>query len=180
LALSHQGKGRAWVNLRAQAPIQAQDASTGYRLERRVVPVRKAHPQVWSRGDIYRVEITLHARDSGTWVVLDDPVPPGASILGSGLGRDATANVQTPAAGPNDTPTFVERTASAYRAYFEYLPVGRVILAYTVRLNAAGNFGLPPTRVEALYQPDLRGSLSHDERFVVEEGRLDAPVGPNP
>ncbi len=180
LALSHQGNGRAWVNLRAQAPIQAQDASTGYRLERRVVPVRKAHPQVWSRGDIYRVEITLHARDSGTWVVLDDPVPAGASILGSGLGRDATANVQTPAAGPNDTPTFVERTASAYRAYFEYLPVGRVTLAYTVRLNAAGNFGLPPTRVEALYQPDLRGSLSHNERFVVEEGRLDAPVGPNP
>ena len=30
-------------------------------------------------------------------------------------------------------------------------------LQYTIRLNNAGNFALPPTRVEALYAPEMFG-----------------------
>jgi uncharacterized protein YfaS (alpha-2-macroglobulin family) len=33
-----------------------------------------------------------------------------------------------------------------------------VAVEYTVRLNNAGEFALPPTRVEALYAPDVFGA----------------------
>lgn len=156
LQLRHEGSGRAWVGMRAQARVpMVEPHEAGYRVERRVVPVRQSAPPVWSRGDVYRVELVIHSRDSANWVVLNDPVPAGATILGSGLGRDATAP------GSRDdglySPAFVERTASTYRAYFDYLPAGQVRVSYSVRLNAVGRFALPPTRVEALYNPDLFG-----------------------
>src|SRR5690606_13221559 len=151
MSFTHAGQGRAWVSLRAQAPVRGDEPeSIGYQLTRAVVPVQRKHADHWSPGDIYRVELTVRARDSGRWVVVDDPIPAGASILGSGLGRDAAARSDARGEGAVYPPTYVERTASAYRAYFEYFPAGSVKLVYTVRLNAAGSFGLPPTRVEAL------------------------------
>ncbi|HLT99103.1 MAG TPA: MG2 domain-containing protein [Burkholderiaceae bacterium] len=177
MSFTHAGQGRAWVSLRAQAPVRGDEPeSIGYQLTRAVVPVQRKHADHWSPGDIYRVELTVRARDSGRWVVVDDPIPAGASILGSGLGRDAAARSDARGEGAVYPPTYVERTASAYRAYFEYFPAGSVKLVYTVRLNAAGSFGLPPTRVEALYQPDLRGSLANPGRLIVGEGLPNAPA----
>src|SRR5690606_8923527 len=173
--LNHEGQGRAWVSLRAQAPVRAdQPEGAGYQLTRKVVPVQQRHSGRWSPGDIYRVELTVNARDSGRWVVLDDPIPAGASILGSGLARDTASRVTE--GGEFYPPTFVERTATAYRAYFGYLPAGRVKVAYTVRLNATGSFSLPPTRVEALYQPELRGSLPIPGPLLVGEVIDGAPA----
>lgn len=172
LQLSHDGRGRAWVGLRAQAKLAVTEAQgTGYRVEKRVVPVQRSRQDVWSRGDVYRVEIDIHSRDSATWVVLNDPVPAGATILGSGLGRDAS--ILQPIAEDLYSPAFVERAATGYRAYFDYLPAGRVRVAYTVRLSAEGQFGLPPTRVEALYRPDLYGVHPNLEGMRVERGVFD-------
>lgn len=153
--LQHEGTGTAWVSVRAQARMpEAALQNFGYRVERRVVPVQRHAEEGWSRGDIYRVEVDIHAREGASWVVLNDPIPAGAVILGSGLGRDVRAVPQGEYAD-DYPPAFIERTASAYRAYYDYLPAGRVSLRYTVRLNTVGTFALPPTRVEALYRPDL-------------------------
>jgi uncharacterized protein YfaS (alpha-2-macroglobulin family) len=65
------------------------------------------------------------------------------------------------------SPTYVERSFSAYRAYHAMLPKGRLTIDYTLRLNNAGNFALPPTRVEAMYAPDVFGELPNS-RVVVE------------
>lgn len=63
---------------------------------------------------------------------------------------DAPADV-----GP--APTWLERRLDAVRAYWETLPAGRTTLTYAIRLETAGRFGAPPTRVEALYAPDVYG-----------------------
>ncbi|MBI2875627.1 MAG: hypothetical protein HYY20_01955, partial [Candidatus Tectomicrobia bacterium] len=47
----------------------------------------------------------------------------------------------------------------AFRAYYEYLPKGSFTVEYTIRLNQGGRFQLPPTRVEALYAPEMFGEL---------------------
>ncbi|NYT25697.1 alpha-2-macroglobulin [Alcaligenaceae bacterium] len=173
LDLRHDGGGRAWVGLRAQARIPlAETEDAGYRIERRVVPVQRHARDGWSRGDVYRVELEIHARDPANWVVLSDPVPAGATILGSGLGRDAGARLEQDIG--YYPPAFVERAATGYRAYFDYLPAGRVRLSYTLRLNAIGSFALPPTRVEALYRPDLYGRLPNNEGLTVGAGPFDA------
>ena len=54
-------------------------------------------------------------------------------------------------------PAYVERTFSAYRAYYGYVPRGTFSTEYTVRLNNAGEFSLPATRVEAMYAPEVFG-----------------------
>ena len=86
-----------------------------------------------------------------SWVVIDDPVPTGASHLGGDAGASA----------PDDAdalpPDFVERSFASWRAYYGWVPAGRFTAAYTIRLNQPGTFELPPTRVEAMYAPDLFG-----------------------
>ena len=39
------------------------------------------------------------------------------------------------------------------------MPRGKHVIEYTLRLNSAGLFGLPPSRVEAMYAPDSFGEL---------------------
>ena len=106
-------------------------------------------------------------------MVLDDPIPAGARILGDGDGRDATipdvAQAQTQAQ-EHDTrqPTFVERSFSTWRGYYDMLPKGRTRIDYTLRLNNPGDFALPPTRIEAMYAPEIFGELPN-ARLRVEE-----------
>ncbi len=161
LSVSHSGKGAPWVIVQSRAAIPLRvPLSTGYAIRRTVTPVeRKDAKGGFSRGDVYRVTLEVDAQTDMTWVVIDDPIPAGAAILGSGLGRDAA----TLAAGEKPAgwtrPAFVERGYEAYRAYFELVPKGKFAVEYTVRLNNPGRFDLPATRVEAMYAPEMFGEI---------------------
>ena len=160
LTLRQLGGGKPWATIQSLAavPLTA-PLSSGYRIARTVTPVEQKVKGAWSRGDVYRVHLDIDAQSDMTWVVVDDPIPAGASVLGSGLGRDS----QIATAGERRTgwawPAFEERTHTGYRAYYEWLPKGRFTVEYTVRLNNEGRFSLPPTRVEAMYAPEMFGEL---------------------
>jgi uncharacterized protein YfaS (alpha-2-macroglobulin family) len=173
LVLEQQGQGRPWVSLRSLAAVPvARAVSAGYEIQRSVEPVSQAVPGVWSRGDVYRVTLTIQARTPTTWAALSDPIPAGATILGSGLGRDSSIAAQAgqPQGNEGYAPAFIERSFEAYRAYYDYLPAGRTTLRYVVRLNTSGSFDLPATRIEALYQPDVYGELPHQGTLNVLAG----------
>ncbi len=93
------------------------------------------------------------------WVVVDDPLPAGSTALGRGLGGDSTLATQGETQQGTVWPAFEERTFTAYRAYFRYVPKGRFVVEYTVRLNNPGAFNLPATRVEAMYAPEMFGEV---------------------
>ena len=161
LALTQEGSGKPWATIESLAavPLRAPFAA-GYRISRTVTPLEPAAKGVLTRGDVLRVHLDIDAQTDMTWVVVNDPIPAGATILGSGLGRDsevATQGEKQAQDGP--WPAFVERDFDGYRAYYDYLPKGKVSIEYTVRLNNVGTFGLPPTRVEALYAPATFGVL---------------------
>jgi hypothetical protein len=112
------------------------------------------------------VRLDVEAQADMTWVAVSDPVPAGAVILGSGLGRDSRL-----LSAPEDQrrrmrPTYEERSFDAFRAYYEHVPKGTWTVEYALRLNQAGAFGLPPTRVEALYAPEVFAE-SPNEAMVV-------------
>lgn len=159
LDITQQGQGIGWATVVARAAVpltQAVDA--GLKIERTVIPVSRAYPERWSVGDVYRVRLRVRAQEPLVWAVISDPVPAGASILGGGLGRDSSLAV----AGERqdhgwDQPSFVERDAGVFRAYYEVMEAGERTLEYTVRLNVPGDYQLPPTHAEALYQPDVFG-----------------------
>jgi hypothetical protein len=164
LKIDHTGSGNPWVQIRARAAIPLKAPfSSGYRITRTLSAVEKTHRGGWRRGDMVRVHLKIEAQTDMTWVVLDDPLPAGASHLGTGLRRDsaiATAG-ENVNANANDyySPDFIERPFDAFRAYYQYIPKGTFEIEYTIRLNQAGVFQLPATHVEALYEPEMMGEL---------------------
>jgi alpha-2-macroglobulin len=160
LSLRHDGGGKPWATVQSQAAVPlTSPISSGYRIVRTVTPVERKHEGAWTRGDVLRVHLDLEAQSDMTWVVVDDPVPAGSTILGSGLARDSAVATSGERARGWVQPAFVERKADAFRAYFEFVPKGNWSVEYTVRLNNEGRFALPPTHVEAMYSPEMFGDI---------------------
>lgn len=175
LVVDHDGTGRPWVTLQSLAALPPGiPVTAGYALTRRLTAVEQKVPGRFSRGDTVRVTLEIQAASDMTWVALNDPVPAGATILGSGLGRDSQIAQQARAASADAgaaRPTgalvaYDERGFDGFRRYFEFLPRGRHVVEYVVRLNTAGRFHLPPSRVEALYAPDRHAELPIDDLEV--------------
>ncbi|MGB7478723.1 MAG: alpha-2-macroglobulin family protein, partial [Burkholderiaceae bacterium] len=160
LKLTHDGSGKPWATVQSLAavPLTAPFAS-GYRIAKNVTPVEQKEKGAAVRGDIYRVELAIDAQADMSWVVVHDPVPAGATLLGSGLGRDSAIAAGGERAGGRAWLAYEERSFEFFRAYYQFVPKGKFTLSYTYRLNNAGRFQLPPTRVEALYAPEMFGEL---------------------
>jgi uncharacterized protein YfaS (alpha-2-macroglobulin family) len=156
LSLQQDGTGRPWATIQSLAAIPLKEPfSSGYRIKRTVSAVEQKTKGQWTRGDVMRVRLDLEAQSDMSWVVVDDPVPAGAAILGTGLGRDS----QILASGEKRQgwvwPAYEERKFDSFRAYYRFVPKGKWTVEYTLRLNNAGEFLLPQTRVEALYSPEM-------------------------
>lgn len=159
LKISHQGQGRPWVTVSSQAAIPlTAPHDAGYRITREVTPVTQAQPGIWQRGDVQRVRLAVDARTDMGWVALLDPIPAGATILGTGLSGD-DSNLLAAGGQKQDgvRPAYEERAEDSFRAYYRFVPKGRFSVEYTLRLNNEGRFNLPPARVEAMYAPELFG-----------------------
>ena len=158
--VSHEGSGKPWVTVQALAAVPLQTPlRAGYWISRTVVVVERKVASQWSRGDVLRVRLEIDAGADMNWVVVSDPVPAGAVVLGSGLGGESTIASRGEKRSNQAWPTFQERSFEAFRSYYEFLPRGKHVLEYTLRLNTAGRFALPPTRVEAMYAPERQGAL---------------------
>jgi uncharacterized protein YfaS (alpha-2-macroglobulin family) len=163
----HRGAGKPWLAVESLAAVPAKEPfSAGYRITRTLVPIERRRPDRWSRGDTLRVRLELEAAADMTWVAVEDPVPGGGAILGSGLGRDSLILTRGENRAGNAWPAYEERSFEAFRAYYEFVPKGTWRLEYTLRLNQSGSFGLPPTRVEALYAPEMHGVLPNQRMEI--------------
>jgi uncharacterized protein YfaS (alpha-2-macroglobulin family) len=169
LTLGHVGSGRPWTTVTSLAAIPLTKLfSSGYQIKKTTVPMDQQQKGSWTRGDLVRVRLELEAQSDMTWVVVNDPIPAGAAILGTGLARDSQLLTQGERREGWVWPTFEERSQEAFRAYYEFVPKGSWMVEYTLRLNNAGTFHLPPTRVEALYAPEMLGE-SPNEPVTVNE-----------
>lgn len=160
LAVQHAGSGKPWLTVQSLAAVPLKEPiRAGYDIARTVTPVEQKVAGRWSRGDIARVRIEVEAQSDMTWVVVSDPVPAGATLLGSGLGRDSEIATRGERREGWAWPAFEERGFEAFRSYYDHLPRGKHVIEYSVRLNNPGRFALPPTRVEAMYAPESFGEL---------------------
>ncbi|MFZ4623695.1 MAG: alpha-2-macroglobulin, partial [Rhodoferax sp.] len=162
LSVTHQGAGKPWLTLQSVAAIALKAPfSAGYQIKKTITPVEQANPALpagsYSRGDVLRITLEVNASADMSWAVITDPVPGGASILGSGLGRDSAIATQGEKQSGDGWPAFEERSFEAFRSYYQFLPKGVVKMEYTLRLNNVGEFSLPPSRVEAMYTPEMFG-----------------------
>lgn len=160
LKVKHEGSGRPWLTVQSLAaiPLKA-PLRAGYAITRSISAVEQKEKGRWSRGDVMRVRLEIDAQSDMTWVVVSDPVPGGATLLGSGLGRDSAIATRGEKREGSAWAAYEERSFEAFRSYYEYLPRGKHVVEYSVRLNNTGRFALPPTRVEAMYSPETFGEL---------------------
>lgn len=158
LQLRHEGNGKPWATISTLAAVRnTQPVANGLVVRRTVVPVTQKRKGQWSVGDVYRVRLDLESTAEQTWVVVRDAVPSGASQLGRGLGRESQLAQRGETRAGWAWPSHIERATDSYQAYFRYVPRGNWQVEYTVRLNNAGEFKLPPVRAEAMYAPEVFG-----------------------
>jgi uncharacterized protein YfaS (alpha-2-macroglobulin family) len=165
LAIAHEGNGKpvasasgtAWAELK-------QPHQQGATLTRTIRAIQQAAPGRWSAGDIAEVQVRFETGGNSGWIVLSDPIPTGATLLGSGLKGQSVV----PAGGDKGgrgwrhgdgswepMPVYVERSFTHMRAYYEYLWGDSMRFTYQMRINNAGTFKLPPTQLEAMYDPGI-------------------------
>lgn len=171
LSVTQQGTGKPWLTLQSVAAIDLKAPfSAGYQIRKTITPVEQAVAGKYSRGDVLRVALEINASADMTWVVVTDPIPGGATLLGGGLGRDSQIATAGQKAPTGVWAAFEERSFESWRGYYEYVPKGVFKVEYTVRLNNVGDFALPPSRVEAMYAPEMFGEAPN-ARVKVEAGR---------
>ena len=158
LQVDHDGAGKPWVTVtsRAAVPVTVPFGS-GYRITKTITPVEQKVAGRWSRGDVVRVHLDIAVQADATWVVVNDPIPGGAAMLGTGLGNDDQISTGSEKDDERGWLAYQARSFEAFRAYYRYLPKGAFSIEYTMRLNNPGHFGLPQTRVEAMYAPEMFG-----------------------
>jgi uncharacterized protein YfaS (alpha-2-macroglobulin family) len=158
LSLTQSGGAGPWATVAVHAAVPlTKPLMAGYKLERSVSVVSARQKGRLSQGDVLRVRLTVTASAERTWVVLADPLPPGATVL-SGLGGQS-ALLQEGEQSEGSWPAYTDSQRGAWHAYYDWLPRGTTVIEYTVRLNSAGTFTLPPSRVEAMYAPAIRAQL---------------------
>jgi hypothetical protein len=163
------------VRVKAAVPL-TQPAFAGYRVSKKVEVIQARKPGSFTRGDVVKVSITVEATAERNWVVVDDPIPAGAAIVGdlanqsqllaaegnngggvSVLATDGDGKLWEIDAGAQLA--YAERRNDSWRGFFSWVPRGKFTVSYVMRLNGAGRFGLPPTRVEAMYSPEINAMI---------------------
>ncbi len=175
LSVTHQGSGKPWLSLQSVAAIALKSPfSAGYQISKTIAPVEQANKALpagsYTRGDVLRITLEVNAAADMSWAVITDPVPAGATILGSGLGRDSEIATRTEKRDDAGWPAFEERSFESFRSYYQFLPKGVARMEYTIRLNNVGEFSLPPSRVEAMYAPEMFGETPN-ARIRVEASK---------
>jgi alpha-2-macroglobulin len=160
--------GTAWVDI---VKGEAEKAS----VSKTIKPIKQAVSGRYSVGDVLEVQVRFSTENEMGWLAVTDPIPAGATVLGNGLkGLSQVQSIINEKKGRRNTdgsyeayPAYVERTATVIRAYYEYLWGKNNTLTYQVRINNAGTFKLPPTQVEAMYDPNTF-AYSINEVMVVK------------
>ncbi len=159
LSLKQVGGAGPWANVSVSAAVPLlQPLFAGYKMTREVTAVSVKNKGVYTRGDVLKIRLTVDASADRNWVVISDPVPAGATIVGK-LGGQSEILGQAANTSEGGYPSYVERARGEWRGYFAWMPAGRTVVEYVVRLNGTGNFKMPPSRVEAMYSPEIRAQV---------------------
>ncbi len=175
LKLTHQGSGKPWLTLQSLAAVELKaPVNAGYQIKKTITTVEQANKSLpagsYTRGDVLRIALEVNASADMAWAVITDPVPAGATILGSGLGRDSEIATHGAKREGDGWSAFEEHSFESFRSYYQFIPKGVVKMQYTIRLNNVGEFSLPPSRVEAMYAPEMFGETPN-ARIRVEAAK---------
>ncbi len=143
LSRSAGSQGKVWITTLALAAVPLQKPeSSGIQLTKTFKKI-DGRGDDRKTGDIYEVTISYKTNVRIDWGALTDPIPSGARILPGDYGA-----------------SYTEPGFEGMRAYFDTIAPGEHTFSYKFQLNTRGTFILPPTRMEAMYTPEVFGMVT--------------------
>ncbi len=136
----------ATVSVHAAVPLAA-PLWNGYRMEKVITPISQRVKGRYSIGDVLKISIAIEATAERNWVVVNDPIPPGATVIGDMANQSQILGSQAKG-GPGVKfraldadgklwqvqlgvlPAYIERGQTAWRGYFDWVPRGRFVTEY--------------------------------------------------
>ena len=143
------------------------------------------------RGDLGAYDRLLESSEARRQVVIDDPLPAGVEAVDMNLetasqshavSDDGDASTSPKRADAKvHNPLALEGIGAAFQSarvhrevrddrvltFIENLPLGMYHFRYLGRATAVGKFVVPPTRVEAMYSPEVWGATAAASYEVV-------------
>jgi uncharacterized protein YfaS (alpha-2-macroglobulin family) len=128
-------------------------------------------------GDLVIVDLLFETAEPRERIVLDDPLPAGLEALDfdidttSKASRDAAAKAldqKVAWLGTTFRPSTPRREVRDDRVvnYFDKIEPGMYRVSYLARATSIGTFVVPPTRIEAMYEPEVRGRTAASSLVV--------------
>jgi uncharacterized protein YfaS (alpha-2-macroglobulin family) len=119
-------------------------------------------------GELVIVDLLFESAEPRERVVLDDPLPAGLEALDFDLDTTSKASRDAASKQPDPKATWLGttfRTATPRRevrddrvvTYFDKIEPGMYRVSYLARASSIGTFVVPPTRIEAMYSPEVFG-----------------------
>ncbi len=158
LEIRHAGAGAPWLTALEAAAVDATRAiDHGFAIRKSITSLTPHPGGALRRGDLLHVHLDIEAASDSTGVVLNDPIPAGASVVvDKAVAGDAPRRDDARPSGSADI-AYVERRLDRYQVLFSTLWAGHRAVDYDLRVNTAGRFGMPATRVEVKDAPDIFG-----------------------
>jgi len=161
VSLQHQGEGRVWASLMLKTVLHNKSIENqGFKLEKSIIPVEVASKKHFTVGDVIKIVIKVKTQNPSRMVALIDPIPSGASHIKNNIASDD--NGQYDVYYDTSYDTNEEKRFLSYVLNQSYVAAGEREFSYLIRLNSAGKFKLPKTRIEMMYSPDVFGELAND------------------
>jgi hypothetical protein len=119
-------------------------------------------------GDLVVVDLLFESAEPRERVVIDDPLPAGLEALDYDIDTTSKANRDAAAKTTDPKMTWLGttfRNATSRRevrddrvvTYFDRIEPGMYRVTYLARATSIGAFVVPPTRIEAMYAPEVHG-----------------------
>ncbi|MBW2457375.1 MAG: hypothetical protein JRI68_22900, partial [Deltaproteobacteria bacterium] len=108
-------------------------------------------------GDTLLVTVTVSAPEARRYVVIDDPLPAGVEALDTSLATAAQSFGATATRTGSDRYDHRELRDDRVLFFRDLMQPGKLTYRYLARVTTAGRFVAPPTKAEAMYNPEIFG-----------------------
>lgn len=153
ISVQQVGAGEPWVSVVAESAVAISTPRyQGISITKEVVNKTRPGSLDFKVGDLLEVTLIVSSSVQLNHVSLFDPIPAGANILSEGW-------------GPFDSSI---KSAQGLSVYMTRLASGENRVSYQFQLNNPGQFKIPQSRVESVYQPSVFGEVPNPLMTVVD------------
>ncbi len=133
------------------------ELSQGFTLKRQLFNIRRGDESDKARvGEMMKVRLEVTTHREQNYVALVDPLAAGVEAINPKLATEAGDSLNTQR---SYRWTHQEMHDDKVTVFANHLAIGTYVYEYFIRARIRGSFNVPPTTVEAMYEPEQRARI---------------------